>query len=616
MSSNQTKYILLVGPPNAGKTTLFNLLTGSRHKTMNYPGSTVEFNQGSFLGNASIKLIDIPGISSLVSKSEDEAIALKAIGSLDALIPNASPDLIISVVDSTQRSRHLSLTKQIMDLGVPMVVVLSMSDLALKIGKVMDTEKMSKRLGCPVVSVDGRHGDNLTWLKLHCFDQLKLSEKAASAVKLPTDYSESTFMDLYDWADELIKETQLKVSTVKAEFNLDKIFLHAFWGPVLFLGIMGSFFYSIFSLASPLMDWVDTGLVMLSNMINTQFPETIIRTFITDGVITGFSAILVFVPQISILFLGIGILESTGYLARGAVLVDRPLSKVGLNGRSFMPLLSGCACAIPAMMATRTIPGHKQRMLCLFVIPLMQCSARLPVYGLLLSLLFPGNAVKSGIALTFIYLLSVGVSSVVSAIAAKWMGVTQNSSFFQIELPQWRFPIWRNVLFSVYHQSKSFVVNAGPIIFIIALVLWVISVFPSEGNSIAMMLGRLIEPIFLPMGLDWRVGVAIILSFAAREVFVSALAVLFVIDSSAKGLLSILEQASFQGTSIPIFTTASMIGLILFFMIALQCGTTVAIARKEMGSWKLPLIQLFTYILGAYVLSVCVVQVLRLLGIQ
>ena len=303
-------------------------------------------------------------------------------------------------------------------------------------------------------------------------------------------------------------------------------------------------------------------------------------------------------------------------MARAAILVDKPLSKIGLSGRAFVPLLSGFACAIPAMMAVRNIPGHRQRLLCLFIIPLMQCSARLPVYGLLFAMVFPDSPFKSAMGLLVIYIMSVLIASIVAKLAGKYFKLFKSESLFHLELPTWKWPIAKNTIYSVYSQTKSFVVGAGPIIFIISIVLWFLANFPSVDSSFAMMIGQVIEPLFKPMGLDWRVGVAILLSFAAREVFVSVLAVVFAVDSQVSGIVETLSQATFQGSELPIFTTSSIVGLILFFMIALQCGATVAIAKKEMRNWKLPMIQLGVYIALAYVLSVVSVQGLRLMGIE
>jgi len=606
--------IALIGFANSGKTSLFNHLTGAHYKTVNYPGSTVDFAQGKLIDHPNITILDIPGINSLTPRSTDEEIAIKSLSCLKSLIPSEKnyPDLVISVVDSTQRTRHLSLTKQLIDAGFNTIVALSMNDLAKKQGKQLDIPKLKEKTHCPILRIDSRKGTGLKRLKNICLKQLQTPTK-----KTPTilNRHQEDITNNHNWVKETLTETRKDKPAKTESFDMDRVLLHWALGPLVFIGIMGSFFYSIFALAGPFMDAVDTFFGFSSTWLMSILPQNILSQILIEGIWAGIGAVLVFVPQIAILFFGIGLLESSGYLARGALIMDKLLSKIHLSGRSFVPLMSGCACAIPAMMAARNIPNKKERLLCMFIIPLMQCSARLPVYGVLLAILFPNSPLKSGIALTGIYLASIIIAAIVGSIGAKFLDLKSNDSYFNIELPTWRTPVWKHLFYHVWHQSKSFVSGAGPIIISLAIVLWVLSSFPSTEQSFAMMIGQWIEPVFLPMGIDWRVGVAILLSFAAREIFVSVLVILFSIGGSELGLLSALGEATFQGTSTPIFTTATSIGLIIFFMIAMQCAATLAIARKEMGSWKLPRLQLILFVGMAYGLSVLTVQSLRFFGV-
>jgi ferrous iron transport protein B len=406
--------------------------------------------------------------------------------------------------------------------------------------------------------------------------------------------------------------------------------MHPVWGLVFFVIFMSLIFTSIFWAAAPLMDAVDSAFGALASWaVDSLASRPLLSDFVGNAVIGGLGSVLIFLPQIFILFLGISYLEDSGYMARAASLIDRPLSKLGLNGRSFVPLLSGYACAIPAMMAARTISSKKERFLTVFIVPLMSCSARLPVYALLLSFLLVGtSAWWGGLALAFIYLGSLVVGAVASGVANKILK-TNEDSMFMLELPVYRRPQLRTILKQVLSKTRSYIVKAGPVIFVLSLFIWAASTFPNYQaedqtdrltKSYAAEVGRMIEPVLEPMGVDWRVGVGLISAFAAREVFVSTLAVVFHIteeneDSLQASLLQQMRQATFpDGTAI--FTVASVVGLILFFMIALQCVATVGVARREFGSWKWALTQLVVFNLVAYILAVVAVQGLRLVGIS
>ncbi|NUN07091.1 MAG: ferrous iron transporter B, partial [Bdellovibrio sp.] len=411
--------------------------------------------------------------------------------------------------------------------------------------------------------------------------------------------------------------------------KLDRVLLHPFFGFLFFILIMGGLFSCVYWLAAPFMDLIDGWFTTLNEMVAALGPETLWADFLANGVVSSFAAFLVFIPQIFILFMGIGILESTGYLARAATLIDRPFSALGMSGRSFVPLLSGFACAVPAIIATRNIPSKKDRMITSFVIPLMSCSARLPVYALMIAFLFHGESpLKAGLALAALYLGSVAVGILAAGVVSKFIPARE-PSFFMMELPIYRRPKVRVLLRQSWTRTWSYVKRAGPIIFAFAVVIWVGTTFPHyelqdaheklEQSYIGQM-GKVIEPVVHPMGLDWRVGVGLISAFAAREVFVSSLAVTFNItdtdeDTQQQALLTQMSTAvNSQGEKI--FTVSSVIGLMVFFLIALQCMSTVGVQIRESGSLSFALTQLVAFNLFAYVLVVLLVQGLRFIGIS
>ncbi|MDC0036915.1 ferrous iron transporter B [bacterium] len=601
--------IVLVGVPNSGKTTLFNQLTGQHAKMVNYPGSTTDFCLGRSLRGSQVIYVDTPGIHSLKSVSKDEEIALSCLTCIKKLSAGSNdyPDLVISVIDLNQASRHLYLTLELIKHGYPVVVVATMKDLADQAKVDVDLSLLSEQLNCSVFHINAMNLDEVVKVQATI-------ETMSCKPYVPKDY---------DFTEKSIKETFKSVETIlglskykrieSKQFDLDTLFLHPVLAPFLFVGIMGVFFYGIFACASPFMGFVEWVFLSLNQFIASLFPDMWVTQLLTEGIVNGFAAVVVFVPQIALLFFGIGLLESTGYLARGAVLVDKPLSWVGLNGRCFVPLLSGFSCAIPAMLATRNIQQQKTKLLCCFIIPLMQCSARLPVYGLLLTMLFGDNFLYSAVVFTSLYVGSLLLAAFVALIAGKFIpGKTQTQ--FNIELPTWKAPNWKNIWYQVVRQTRAFVFGAGPMIMGVSIVLWLLATYPTQESSYAMLIGKWIEPLVSPMGLDWRVGVAIILSFAAREVFVSALVVLFSIGGNADSIVRVLSQATFQGSTELLFTPASMASLLVFFMIAMQCGATLAIAKKEMNSNVYPAVQLVVYIVMAYGASIGIYNLISLIS--
>lgn len=624
--------IALVGAPNSGKTTLYNWLTGSRFKTVNYPGATVEFSLGhlaSHLGESNMMVMDTPGTYSLHPKSADEWVTLKSIYENPKV---KKIDGIIVVVDGTQISRHLQLVMQLRETGFPLMVVITMSDLLRKEGIEIDIPYLQKTLGCPVLQFDGLLAGGLKEIVAEA-KKLHWTKEPARPVPWTFEIQETKLNQCEQIAKEALSHktdhAQERLNRIVATTEkLDRVLLHPFLGFALFIVIMSALFSSVYWLATPFMDMIDGWFSVANEWVAGLGPGTLWADFLANGVITSFAAFMVFVPQIFILFLGIGILESTGYLARAATLIDRPFSALGMSGRSFVPLLSGFACAVPAIIATRNIPSTKDRMITNFVIPLMSCSARLPVYALCIAFLFHGESpLKAGLALAALYIGSMFLGALAAGIVSKFIP-RQEPSLFMMELPIYRRPKFRVLVRHAWTRTLSYVKRAGPIIFTFAVVVWVGSTFPNYQTedahqkleeSYVGQLGKVIEPVVAPMGVDWRVGVGLISAFAAREVFVSSLAVTFNItdgdeDSQQEALLTQMSAATnAQGEKI--FTVSSVIGLMVFFLIALQCMSTVGVQIRESGSWKFAVTQLVAFNLFAYVLVVLIVQGLRFIGV-
>jgi ferrous iron transport protein B len=681
--------ITLLGHPNSGKTTLFNLLSGKKYKTVNYPGSTVEYSISRILGKYEINanILDSPGIISLIPCSPDEKISVDTVYSHPKY---GQTDIAVITVDASQLSRQLLLVRQMTEANFRVIIALTMNDILHKKGLDISAERLSSLIGCDVVKIDGRSGngiDNLLKVISKNMEELKLNG-AGNGATYHSDHSKekilSSFREIEDIEKEVIFEVPginyngqaklIKLEEVNKKINIlnnpfaertrkpdetslkiDKIVLHKFWGIVIFIAIMSLTFTSIFWLAAPVMDLIDTFFGTLSEGAFTLLGDNWFGDLIANGVIAGLGSVLVFLPQILILFLILGLLEDSGYLARGAMLIDRPLAKIGLNGRSFVPLLSGFACAIPAMMATRTISNKRERFLTIFIIPLMSCSARLPVYALLLAFLIPREKPwLAGAGLAVIYIFSIASSVIVAGIVNKFkdkLVKEEDNSSFIIELPTYKPPKLRTVFFNMYKNANQYVKKAGPVIIYLSLILWFLTSFPNynpeisgadtmrdtldEGQyeemvsyerlstSYAAQLGNFIEPVMRPIGMDWRVGVSMIATFAAREVFVSSMALIFHVTGTEddeeklqESILSSMRDARIESTGEKLFTASTIAGLIVFFVFALQCLSTVAISKKETGGWRIPILQVVVFTGIAYVLMFVTVHGMRLMGFE
>lgn len=673
-------FITLAGPPNSGKTTLFNYLSGKNYKTVNYPGATVEYSVARLLNkfNISANLLDSPGIVSLSANSPDEKISIDAIFNHPLY---GHPEIVVVTVDSSQLSRHLLLVKQLKSCGFNLVVALTMNDLLKKKKLAISLSKLRIILDCEVIQIDGRNGDGINNLLATISDQLnknRLSDRKSEIDFLVNTDSDSllkTYEEIEQIESEVIYAPNkigtngngYDLSTANAQLNvltpslekisnysldstsvkIDKFLLHPTFGGVFFFLIMAATFSSIFWLAEPLMMFVDDFFSFLSAETTILLGNNWFSDFVSSGIISGTGSVLVFLPQILILFLILGLLEDSGYLARGAMIVDKPLSKIGLNGKSFVPMLSGFACAIPAMLAARTIPNRRERFLTIFILPLMSCSARLPVYALLIAFLIPqGKSWLGGIILACIYIFSVTSSIIIAGILNKFkhkiIKEEDNSSFI-IELPAYRKPKLSFIFTNSYMNAKVYLQKAGPVILVFSIILWFLSYFPNTNpeidtagltkdeivqvqeverlsTSYASDLGKLIQPVMTPIGMDWRIGVSLIAAFAAREVFVSSLALIFKVTDDEEtfqtSMIQSMRKAEMKDTGEKLFTTSTITGLIVFFVFALQCLSTVAVSRKETGSWRIPVLQIIIFTSIAYLLTFITVNGLKALGVN
>lgn len=670
--------IALAGNPNSGKTSLFNALTGSKYKVANYPGVTVEkkISEISFNGSEEIfQIFDLPGIYSLSSTSIDEKIATSTLLEINA----DKPDLIVCVLDSTNLERNLYLLSQLLDTTIPIVVALNMIDLAKSRGITIYEELLSKNIKARVIPIIAKTHFGIESLKIEILKQINNPSKSNSftwcknskLIELATEVGENiksgsnesikalfgfgylaeslnnespsskgfvaltklkeniielgkdplTFeaSERYKWASEIVSSVIKVKPILKHSFSkkLDYILTHKFWGTLIFILIMGMMFQAIFSWAKIPMEFISDSITTFGNFIGDFLPEGILKSLLVNGVISGVGSVLVFIPQIAVLFFFLGLLEDSGYLSRAAFLMDGIMRKFGLQGRSFIPLLSSFACAIPGIMSTRTIPSWSDRLATILVAPLMSCSARLPVYTVIIAAFIPETYLWGVISLQGLTMLSLYLLGIIAAAGVSWILkmtiLSREPAYFIMELPSIRVPSVKLVLREVFDRIKLFLKSAGSVILACSIILWFLSSYPRQidgsqpllEHSFAGYMGQFIEPVIRPIGFSWEMGIGIIASFAAREVFVSSLATIYNLSNNsddATSLITLLKEKHVSGE----ITLASAMSLLVFYVFACQCMSTIAVCKRETGSWNW-VIFMFTYMTALAYLSSWVV---------
>ncbi|KAA5543971.1 ferrous iron transport protein B [Adhaeribacter rhizoryzae] len=699
---NNISRIALIGNPNSGKSSLFNQLTGLNQKVGNFPGVTVDKKTGSchLTPQHKAQIIDLPGTYSLYPKSLDEKVIIDLLYNKKSAL---YPDVLVITVDASNLKRNLLLYTQLADLGIPAVLGLNMTDVAETHGVKIDVGQLQQDLGVPVVPMNARNGVGITALKILVSRQLE--KPAKSFYEIPEElmvlvrqiryyfelkndylalhyahqYKKLSFLSEADksyiedlrqkygfdsntlQAAETIERYTLindllldSVKVTRAESNekfsnkLDQVLTHKVWGYLIFFGVLFMMFQAIFAWATYPMDLIDTGIASLNAFIQSKFDGPLVD-LLTEGVIAGLGGVLIFIPQIALLFAFIAVLEETGYMARVTFMMDKIMRKFGLNGKSIVPLISGVACAVPAVMAARNIDNWKDRMITIFVTPLMSCSARIPVYTVLIALVVPekyylGFLNLQGIVLMGLYLLGF-LAAIFSALAMKLILKAKERSYFIMEFPVYKMPRWPNVGLTIIEKVKAFVFEAGKVIVAISVILWVMASY-GPGNALevaetkaqqeaaaknlsedetsslvsshqlessyAGVFGRAIEPAIRPLGFDWKIGIALLTSFAAREVFVGTISTIYSVGDE-ENISTIKEKllAEKDAAGNPFFTPARAFSLLIFYVFAMQCMSTLAVVYRETKSWKWPVMQLI-YMSGlAYVSSYIVYQLFK-----
>lgn len=703
-SPAKTLKIALIGNPNVGKTTIFNQLTGLSQKIGNYPGVTVDKKTGVMHHKGgTYNIIDLPGTYSLYPNSEDEIIAHRVLNQFSEI---EKPDYVLMIIDSVQLSRGLYLATQLIDLGLPLAIVLNMADMAQKKQLEIKTFELYKQLGVPILQTDARHQKGIEQIKdlireenfanpgpflearefldCSCLKEIKetfqlkndyrayqllrfgLKDKALPAEeralikkqwdKLPVDMEaaqeEETRIRYHKISDLLQKVLVRKAEKDVSSSPIDKIFLHPVWGYGIFAAILLIIFQAIFAWSSVPMDLIDGFFANLSAWTGDLLPAGPLSDLITEGIIPGIGGVVIFIPQIAMLFGFLAILEDTGYMSRVVFLMDRWMRPFGLHGKSIVPLVSGVACAIPGVMAARNIGNWKERIITIMVTPLMSCSARLPVYVILIGLVVPDELIGGfvnlqALALLGLYLLGV-LGVLFTAFILKTLLKTEEKSFLMVEMPSYRSPRWTDVLLTMYNKAKTFVIEAGKVILAISVLLWILGSYgPPEKmeavrsaqeeklaaaqspeqeqeieaetssllleNSFIGIMGRGIEPLIQPLGYDWKIGIALIASFAAREVFVSTMATIYSIGGDPEDELTIREKLDTQinaNTGKKTFNLATAFSLMVFYVFAMQCMSTLAIVYRETKGWKWPIIQTLYMTSLAYLMALITYQLL------
>lgn len=639
--------VILAGNPNSGKSTLFNLLTGLKQKVGNYAGVTVEKKSGKCrLENGShLEIIDLPGTYSLRPDALDEKLAAQILTQKDH--PD-HPEQVVYVADASNLKRSLFLFTQLKDLELPLVLVINMLDVAQKQGIDVDGQQLEDAFQVPVIMLNGRSGAGVSELKQIL--QKPAPEPITFVQEVNALPRQQSILKRYQKIAEAIAPAVQQQDRSKNSFTrrLDKILLHRVWGFAIFLIILFLIFQSVFSLSETPMDWIEQSLGWLADSLHSLLPEGPINTLLTSGIIPGLAGVLVFIPQIVILFFLLALLEDSGYMARVSFLMDRLLRKFGLNGRSVIPLISGMACAIPAIMSARSIGNWKERLITIIVTPLMSCSARLPVYTLLIALVIPNERLLGvidlqGLVMMGLYLIGF-VAAIGSAVVMKFLLKAREKSYFLMEMPHYRAPQWKDVTYTIFEKVRVFVWDAGKVIVAISIILWVLASY-GPGNQMAQIeeqlaeveagglelsegeindlnakrleasyighLGKFIEPSIAPLGYDWKIGIGLIASFAAREVFVGTMATIYSVgdEENTQSLKEQMQSDVYPGTNQPVYTLATGLSLLLFYAFAMQCMSTLAVVYRETQGWKWPVIQLVFMTALAYVSSWLVFQI-------
>ena len=596
------KTVVLIGPPNSGKSTLFNRLTGLRQKVANYPGVTVEQRMGLMagVGRDDLTLIDLPGIYSLTPYSEDARVSIDV---LRGKMPGTpKPDAVILVLDSLHLTRQLMLAAPVLAVGLPTLVLLNMSDLMESRGGQIDSLKLARELGAPVAQISATHGTGLDAVPLFLHQQTDRS--AAKPLALPVLGNAAS---AHTWAAQVSRKTGYRAPlSVEGTRKIDNILLHRIWGPLLFLLVVVGVFEVVFSIGQPMSDGFGDILARMGEFVRPLLPAGWLQSLVLDGAWKGISSVLVFLPQILLLFLFIGILEDSGYLARAALIADRVMRTIGLNGKAFIPLLSAYACAVPAIMATRTIENRRDRLATILVTPFMTCSARLPVYMLLIAAFIPNIAYLHGfLGLRTVVMLSLYLAGFVGAMTTAWLlksSILKSSETpFILELPQYRMPTLRSLALRLLDRARVFLRQAGTVILCVTLALWVLAHLPvvhvaggswsapGLADSVIGRLGHFIEPAIAPLGFNWKIGIGLLSSVLAREVMVSTMGTLYGADPATQAMH--LQTALHHD-----MTLGGALALMIFFAFAMQCTSTMAVVRRETNSWKWPAVQ-FLYML-------------------
>ncbi len=648
--------IALAGNPNAGKTTLFNALTGLKQKVANYPGVTVERKEGPWtVGGQSVNLIDLPGLYSLDATSLDEQIARDIITGEQSGVPK--PDAIVAVVDATNLERNLYLVTQLFEFGVPVVIALTMIDVFEKQKHEIDVEMLAALLKTPVVAVNAKTGRGI--------DELadRVSEVLGTTPVVPYVYDSAgdeagphgKIFARYNFISSVVQESvwHSDQSSHLLSDRIDRVLTHKFFGLVILVGILLVVFQTIFSWASLPMDLLEKGFGAAADLVKAELPPGILADLIADGIIAGVGGVVVFLPQILLLFLFISLLEDSGYMSRAAFLLDKLMSRVGLHGKAFLPLISSFACAIPGIMATRTIESRRDRFATIMIAPFMSCSARLPVYTLMIGAFFGGQYwfgfISVGALLMLImYSIGIIVAVIVAAILKRTV-LKAPPPPFVMELPPYRLPNLRTVLQNMVTRAWLFLKRAGTVILAISIILWALMYFPRSAgdalprstettkdqnvttpdgstptseseqlkHSFAGRLGHALEPVIEPLGFDWKIGVALIASFAAREVLVSTLSIIYNVgkdeNEESETLIAAVRDAKTDDGR-PAWTPLTALTLMVFFVLAMQCMSTLAVVRRETNSWSWPLFMLGYMTVLAYIAAFITYQGGKALG--